>query len=167
LPGGPASGMMTSMDPQRMKKIIIALVAVIVFLSLPVALAVVGGWGLWQERQARREQEAEFSEALRQSLERAADVVLPSPTLGADAVTVETPSGDLAAESRRIIRLAKGVGGSASSWNDGTSVRVIANVPAGAETLFRESVGRGVYDLASAGEGGPMTVVEVLVKPAD
>jgi hypothetical protein len=41
----------------------------------------------------------------------------------------------------------------------------VANVPRTAETIFRESVSRGVYDLNSAGDSGPMTVVEVLLKP--
>lgn len=157
--------MMPDMESHAVKKRLIALLAVFAFLALPVALAVVGGWSLWQERQNRRVQEAEFSEALRQSLERAADVVLPVPTLSTDAVTVEVAPAGLESELQRVIRLAKGVGGSASSWNDGSSVRIIANIPTGSATLFRESVARGVYDLASAGDHGPMTVVEVLIKP--
>lgn len=154
------------MDHPTVKKTTMAFVAVLAFLALPVALAVVGGWDMWKERRARREQETEFNEALRRSLERAADVVLPSPTLGADALEVQVPPDRLDAEVRRVIRLAEGVGGSASSWNDGRSTRVVANVPGRAEALFRESVTRGVYDLASAGDSGPMTVVEVLVEPA-
>jgi hypothetical protein len=157
--------MMAAVKPKSFKKTAIALAAVAVFLSLPVALAVVGGWGLWKEREARKVQEAEFSDALRQSLERAADVVFPVPTLGADAVTVQCAPADFEKEVQRVVRLAEGVGGSASSWNDGDSVRIISNVPGGAETLFRESVTRGVYDLNTAGDSGPMTVVEVLIKP--
>ena len=123
------------------------MVAVAVFLSLPIALAVVGGWGLWKEREARKVQEAEFSDALRQSLERAADVVFPVPTLGADAVKVPCKPQDFEKEVQRVVRLAEGIGGSASSWNDG------------------DSVTRGVYDLNAAGDSGPMTVVEVLIQP--
>jgi type II secretory pathway pseudopilin PulG len=152
-------------DQKPAQKKLIALVAVAVFLSLPIALAVVGGWGLWKEREARKVQEAEFNEALRQSLERAADVVFPVPTLGADAVKVQCPPKEFEGEVQRVVRLAEGIGGSASSWNDGDSVRIIANVPGSAETLFRESVARGVYDLNAAGDSGPMTVVEVLIQP--
>jgi hypothetical protein len=80
-------------------------------------------------------------------------------------LVVECRTADLEAELQRVVRLAGGLGGSASSWNDGKSVRIVANVPRTAETLFRESVGRGVYDLNSAGDSGPMTVVEVLLQP--
>ncbi len=157
--------MMAAVEHQPVKKKAVALVAVAVFLSLPIALAMVGGWGLWKERQARKVQEAEFSEALRQSLERAADVVFPVPTLGADAVNVQCSPKNFEKEVQRVVRLAEGVGGSASSWNDGDSVRILANVPGSAETLFRESVTRGVYDLNAAGDSGPMAVVEVLIEP--
>lgn len=157
--------MLPPVEQQSFKKKAIALAAVAVFLSLPIALAVVGGWGVWKERQARKVQEVEFNEALRESLERAADVVFPVPTLGADALTVQCTPADFEKELQRVVRLAEGVGGSASSWNDGDSVRIIANVPGSAETLFRESVTRGVYDLNTAGDGGAMTVVEVLIKP--
>jgi hypothetical protein len=69
-------------------------------------------------------------------------------------------------ELQRVVRLAAGVGGTASSWNDGETVRVVANVPSSAEVLFRESVERGVYDLNAAGESGTMVMVEVLLQPA-
>ena len=134
-------------------------------LVLPVALGVIGGWGMWREREAREAAEEQFNEALRQSLERAADVVLPAPSLGAGALTVECPSEKFEAELQRVVRLAEGVGGAASSWNDGASVRVVASVPGSAETLFREAVERGVYDLAAARETGERTVVEVLIRP--
>jgi len=156
--------MLSGMEQDAAKKKFQAAVAVAVFLSLPLALAIVGGWGMWQHRQVRKVQEAEFSEALRQSLERAADTVFPVPSLGANAVVVKCKPGHFEAEVQRVVRLAEGVGGSASAWNDGDSVRILANVPGGAETLFRESVGRGVYDLNAAGEGGPLTVVEVVIK---
>jgi hypothetical protein len=67
---------------------------------------------------------------------------------------VECRTTDLEAELQRVVRLAGGLGGSASSWNDGKSVRIVANVPRTAEALFRESVSRGVYDLKSAGDSG-------------
>ena len=155
------------MDAERRKRLAVIAGVVLLALVLPVALAVVGGWGMWKERQVRREAEAEFGEALRQSLERAADVVLPAPTLGEGAMVVECPMDKFQAELQRIVRLAKGVGGSASSWNDGASVRIVASVPGSAETLFRESVERGVYDLNAAGEAGPRAVVEVLIRPVE
>ena len=152
------------MDWSNIKKKGIAAGAVAVFLSLPLALAIVGGWGMWKDRQDLRAQEAQFSEAVRQSVERAADTVFPAPSLGADPVTVECKAEDFEGEVQRVVRLAKGIGGTASSWNDGKTMRVIANVPGSAETLFRESVGRGVYDLNAAGDSGPMTAVEVVIK---
>jgi len=157
--------MMAGMEAKAVKRKAIALVAVGVFLSLPLALAVVGGWGIWQDRKAQQVAQTEFNEALRQSLERAADVALPAPTLSDGALVLECPMDQFEAELQRLVRLAKGVGGSASSWNDGESVRVVASVPGSAETLFREAVERGVYDLNAAGETGPKVVVEVLLKP--
>ena len=79
---------------------------------------------------------------------------------------VELPMEKFEEELQRVLRFAAGVGGTASSWNDGESVRVVANVPSSAEVLFRESVDRGVYDLNAAGESGAMVMVEVLIKPA-
>ena len=141
------------------------LVIVLTALVLPLALAVVGGRAMWQDSRAKQEAQTQFNEALRQSLERAAETVLPTPTLGTDALVVSCKMEELESELQRVVRLAEGLGGSASSWNDGKTVRVVANVPGSTETLFRESVSRGVYDLNSAGDAGPMSVVEVLIKP--
>jgi hypothetical protein len=153
------------MEQKAVKKKSIALVAVGVFLSLPLALAVIGGWGMWKDRRAQQVAQTEFNEALKQSLERAADVALPAPSMGDGALVLECPVDQFEVELQRVVRLAKGVGGSASSWNDGESVRLVASVPGSAETLFREAVDRGVYDLNAAGETGARTVVEVLIKP--
>ena len=138
---------------------------VLLALVLPVALAVVGGWGMWREHQVQKQAQVQFNEAMQQSLERAADVVLPVPTLGEGVLVVECPMDKFEAELQRVVRLAKGVGGTASTWNDGESVRLMASVPGSAETLFREAIERGVYDLNAAGETGPRTVVEVLIRP--
>jgi len=126
---------------------------------------VVGGRAMWQNHRAKQEAQTQFNEALRQSLERAAETVLPTPTLGTDALVVSCKMEELESELQRVVRLAEGLGGSASSWNDGKTVRVVANVPGSTETIFRESVSRGVYDLNSAGDAGPMSVVEVLIEP--
>ncbi len=153
------------MSVQWTKKRIVILALVLAALVLPLALVIVSGRSMWEQRQARQEAQTEFNEALHQSLERAAETVLPVPTLGDNALVVECRTTDLEAELQRVVRLAGGLGGSASSWNNGKSVRIVANVPRTAETIFRESVSRGVYDLNSAGDSGPMSVVEVLLKP--
>jgi type II secretory pathway pseudopilin PulG len=153
------------MSVQWTKKRSVMLALVLAALVLPLALVIVSGRSMWEQRQARQEAQTEFNQALRQSLERAAETVLPVPTLGDNALVVECRTTDLEAELQRVVRLAGGLGGSASSWNNGKSVRIVANVPRTAETTFRESVSRGVYDLNSAGDSGPMTVVEVLLKP--
>ena len=155
-------GVMTA-DPTKNRAIMLAIV--LTALVLPLALAVVGGRAMWQDRRAKQEAQTQFNEALRQSLERAAETVLPTPTLGTDALVVSCKMEELESELQRVVRLAEGLGGSASSWNDGKTVRVVSNVPGSTETLFRESVSRGVYDLNSAGDAGPMSVVEVLIKP--
>ena len=155
------------MNDERTKKRLLTVGVVLLALVLPVALAAFGGWSLWQERKARQAAQVEFNEALRQSLERAAEVVLPVPTLGEGALVVEYPTDKFEAELQRVVRLAKGVGGTASSWNDGETVRIVANVTRSAETMFRESVERWVYDLKAAGDTGAMTVVEVLLRPVD
>jgi len=154
---------MVSFDVTKKRATMLAVV--LAALVLPLALAVIGGRVMWQDRRARQVAQTQFNDTLRQSLERAADTVLPAPTLGSDALLLQCKMNDLESELQRVVRLAEGLGGSASSWNDGKTVRVVANVPAGVEALFRESVTRGVYDLNSAGDGGPMTIVEVLIKP--
>ena len=154
------------MDNLRIRKLIIIAAVVFAALLLPVALLVFGVRGMWKERAEQRASQAQFSEALRQSLEKTADVVLPAPTLGEGAMVVALPLEKFENELQRVLRLAAGVGGTASSWNDGETVRVVANVPSSAEALFRESVERGVYDLNAAGESGTMVMVEVLLQPA-
>jgi len=159
-------GKVAAMMDEGFKKRLIMGAVVMLALVLPIALAVVGGWGMWRENQARKAAQVEFDAALQESLERAADVVLPVPTLGEGALVVECLPDKLEGELQRVVRVAKGIGGTASSWNDGESVRIVANVPASAEVMFRESIERGVYDLKAAGDGGTMTVVEVLIRPA-
>ena len=154
------------MDNLRIRKLIIIAAVVFAALLLPVALLVFGVRGMWKERAEQRASQAQFSEALRQSLEKTADVVLPAPTLGEGAMVVALPLEKFENELQRVLRLAAGVGGTASSWNYGETVRVVANVPSSAEVLFRESVERGVYDLNAAGESGTMVMVEVLLQPA-
>ena len=154
------------MDNLRIRKLIIIAAVVFAAILLPVALLVFGVRGMWKERAEQRASQAQFSDALRQSLEKTADVVLPAPTLGEGAMVVALPLEKFENELQRVLRLAAGVGGTASSWNDGETVRVVANVPSSAEVLFRESVERGVYDLNAAGESGTMVMVEVLLQPA-
>lgn len=154
------------MNNLRIRKLIIIAAVVFAALLLPLGLLVFGVRGIWKERAEQRASQAQFSEALRLSLEKTADVVLPAPTLGEGAMVVALPLEKFEDELQRIVRLAAGVGGTASSWNDGETVRVVANVPSSAEVLFRESVERGVYDLNAAGESGTMVMVEVLLQPA-
>jgi hypothetical protein len=154
------------MDNLRIRKLIIIAAVVFAALLLPLGLLVFGVRGIWKERAEQRASQAQFSEALRLSLEKTADVVLPVPTLGEGAMVVALPLEKFEDELQRVVRLAAGVGGTASSWNDGETVRVVANVPSSAEVLFRESVERGVYDLNAAGESGTMVMVEVLLQPA-
>ena len=154
------------MDNPRIRKLIIIAAVVFAALLLPLGLLVFGVRGMWKERAEQRASQAQFSEALRLSLEKTADVVLPAPTLGDGAMVVALPLEKFEDELQRVVRLAAGVGGTASSWNDGETVRVVANVPSSAEVLFRESVERGVYDLNAAGESGTMVMVEVLLQPA-
>jgi len=153
------------MEVAAKKKVLFAVLVVLLALALPVGLVVFGVRGMWQERKAQAETRAEFDEALRLALERAAETVLPAPTLGDEAIVLECAPEDCEPEVQRVVRLAKGVGGSASSWNDGTSVRLVASVPRSVEELFRDSVTRGVYDLVAANETKPMVMVEVLIRP--
>jgi hypothetical protein len=148
------------------KKVLLALSVVALALVLPLALAVSGAFGLWREHRARQEERAEFDGALRESLERAADTLWPAPTLGDEAVVLECPPDRLESELQRVVRLVRGAGGTASSWNDGETVRVVAGVPRSAEELFRRAVQGGVFDLASAGETKPIVMVEVVLRPS-
>ena len=139
---------------------------VLAALVVPLALAVYGGWTLWRGARPVPSADAAPSEALRAAAERAAEAALPVPTLGTEVIEIRCAPGRFEAELQRVVRLADGVGGAASSWNDGQSVRILANVPAPNEDVFREAVKRGFYDIAVAGEAKPLTVVEVLLKPA-
>jgi len=87
------------------------------------------------------------------------------PTLAADALVIECGADRLEPEVQRVVRLAVGVGGAASSWNDGVTIRIIAKIPADTETVFRDAVSRGLYDMRIAQGSSATTVVEVLIKP--
>lgn len=153
------------MDEAARKKLLITTAVVLAALALPVALAATGGLSMWKDWRARKNGEAAHREALQAALERAADVSMPVPRLTGDEIVREIPETDFERELQRVVRLAKGVGGSAAAWNDGESVRIVANVPQTAEGLFRESLDRGVYDIAAAGESKSLTVVQVLLRP--
>ncbi len=149
---------------ERKRMIVILVVGAALF--LPLVLAIAGGWMMVKGEP--KGLNAAQSEALRQALERTANTVLPSPTLlGGRAIIMEMPLPELEEELQRVIRLAKGFGGSASSWNDGQSVKIFANVPTSAEALFRDSVQRGVFDMVVAGESSTMVMVEVVLRPED
>lgn len=157
---------MSEADEQKRQIVMLVVAAA---LLLPVALAVVGGWAMWSSRQAAAPSEPtpEQVEQLRAAVERAAETALPVPSfLASDAVVLEVPPDRFEGELQRVVRLATGVGGSASSYNDGSAVRIVARVPAGNGEVFRDALSRGVYDIAAAGESGPSTIVEVLLKPA-
>ena len=144
---------------------LIAAAVALVALSLPLALAVVGGVKIWQEMRSGPQAEPDTS-ALQEAAERAAEAVLPVPTLAADAETLECAPDRIEAEVQRVVRLADGVGGVASSWNDGESIRIIAKVPADAESIYRDAVKKGIYDLQIAKTTTQTTIVEVLIKAA-
>ncbi|MBE2179647.1 MAG: hypothetical protein IAE97_04170 [Chthoniobacterales bacterium] len=148
-------------------KLLIAVAVVLAALALPLALMVTGGWKMWTEYREQGRLEVEHKEALKASLERAADVAMPVPHLSEEVIVRDVPIVEFEAELQRVVRLANGVGGTAASWNDGESVRIVANVPKAAESLFRESLERGVYDIASAGESKPLTIVQVVLRPVE
>ena len=135
-------------------------------LALPLALAVIGGMKMWQETRSRPQAEPDTS-ALQEAAERAAEVALPVPTLAADAETLECSPDKIETEVQRVVRLADGVGGVASSWNDGQTIRIIAKVPTDAESIYRDAVKKGIYDLQIARTTTPTTIVEVLIKPTE
>jgi hypothetical protein len=149
---------------ERQKKILAAIGVTALALSLPVALAVIGGTKMWSERQAAQ-LSPEHSAALKEAAERAADAALPVPTLAANAAVIECTPDKTESEVQRIVRLSGGVGGAASSWNDGVSIRIIAKIPADAESVFRDAVARGIYDMKIAKGSEETTIVEVLIKP--
>jgi hypothetical protein len=150
----------------KQKKLLLMAAVVALALALPATLAVVGGRKLWDE--SRKPQlSPEHSAALREAAERAAEAALPVPTLGNDAVVVECGPDDIEAQVQRVVRLSSGVGGAASSWNDGQSIRIIAKIPSDAESVFRDAVSRGIYDIRIAQGSDQTSIVEVLIKPAD
>lgn len=149
---------------EKQKKILVAVGVTVLALALPVALAVIGGAKMWEERKTPQ-LSPEHSAALREAAERAADAALPVPTLAADAVVIECAPDETEPEVQRVVRLSGGVGGAASSWNDGVSIRIIAKIPADAENVFRDAVTRGIYDMKIAKGSEETTIVEVLIKP--
>ena len=153
------------MEPASRQKMIRMAVVVALALALPLALAIVGGWRMWTDYRARSEMQAAYSEALRESLERAADVAMPVPTLTDEAINLAVPADKFEPELQRVVRLAHGMGGSASSWNDGETVRIVASVPATSADLFRQAVQSNVVSMAAAGESDTMTVVQIVLRP--
>jgi len=155
------------MNEDAQKKRTTMMLVVAGALLLPVALAVAGGWAMWMARPpAPGEPSPEQVEQLRAAVERAAETALPVPRfLSSDAIVIECPEDGFEKEVQRVVRLATGLGGSASSYNDGATVRIVATVPEGNAAVFRDALQRGVYDIAAAGGGKPTTIVEVLLKP--
>lgn len=145
---------------------LIAAAVALLALALPVALAVIGGVKMWRETRAVPAVAPDTS-ALREAAERAAEAALPVPTLATDAETIDCAPDKVEAEVQRVVRLAGGVGGVTSSWNDGETVRIIAKIPSDAENFFRDAVKQGIYDLRIAQTGSQTTVVEVLIKPVE
>lgn len=152
------------MMPDRQKKILIAAGVALLALALPTALVLTGTLKMWGETRTPELAPGQAS-ALREAAERAVDAALPVPTLSADAVEVECPPENIEAEVQRVVRLASGVGGAASSWNDGQTLRIIAKVPEDADAIFRDAVKRGIYDMKVARGSRETSVVEVLIKP--
>ena len=156
---------MCGVSDDRAIKVLVRLAVALAARALPVALVAFGGWKMWHEHNAPAPS-AKTSEALRASAERAAETVLPTPTLGADPLAVQCAPENLEAELQRIVRLARGVGGSASFWNNGSTVRVMAGVPSAAEEIFRDAVRRGITYISMAGASKPSMIVEVVVSTA-
>ena len=146
------------------KKMLLAAGVAALAIALPLTLAVIGGRKMWEETRSRPVAEPVTS-ALQEAAERAAEAALPVPTLAPDAETLECASDKIEAEVQRVVRLANGVGGVASSWNDGQTIRIIAKIPADAESIYRDAVKKGIYDLQIAQTATQTTIVEVLIKP--
>lgn len=151
---------------EKQKKLLLMAGVVGLALILPITLAVVGARQMWKESRAPQIT-PEHSAALQEAAERAADVALPVPTLASDAVVLECGPEDVEAQVQRVVRLSGGVGGAASSWNDGKTVRLLAKIPADAEKAFRDAVAQNVYDMKIAKGSERTTVVEVLIRPAE
>lgn len=152
------------MQGDKQKKMLIASGVVALALGLPVALLVVGGMKMWKGSRAPQPP-PELAAALREAAERAVDAALPAPSLAADALVVRCGPDRLESEVQRVVRLAGGVGGAASSWNNGQTIRIIAKVPADAAGVFRDAVKQGIYDMKTAQASRETTVVEVLIEP--
>lgn len=150
---------------EKQTKLLVVMGVVALALALPIALAVIGGLKMWQEAKAPQ-LGAEHSAALKEAAERAADAALPVPTLASDAVVIECEPEKVEPEVQRIVRLAVGVGGAASSWNDGKTIRLLAKIPADAEPVYRDAVAKGIYDMKIARGSERTTVVEVLISPS-
>lgn len=149
----------------RGKKVLVMAGIVGLALILPATLAVVGMRQMWRER-SQAQTSPRHSAALKEAAERAADAALPVPTLAADALVVQCEPKEFEAQVQRIVRLSGGVGGAASSWNDGKTIRILAKIPADAEGAFRDAVSRDIYDMKIAKGSEGTTVVEVLIKPS-
>lgn len=134
-------------------------------LAVPIGLLAAGAWSMWTDYRERRKMEAAYSEALRESAERAADMVMPVPTLTDEAIVLKVPADKFEPELQRIVRLAHGIGGSAASWNDGETVRIVANVPSTAAELFRDAVNSNVVSMTAAGDAGMKSVVQIVLRP--
>lgn len=134
-------------------------------LAVPLALLAGGAWNVWKDYRARSAMQTAYHEALRDAAERAADVVMPVPTLSDDVMRLDVPADKFESELQRIVRLAHGIGGSAASWNDGETVRIIANVPTTAAELFRDAVNSNVLSMTAAGDSEMKTVVQIELRP--
>ena len=92
---------------------------------------------------------------------------MPVPTLTDEAIDLRMPAGSLESELQRVVRLAHGVGGGASSYNDGETVRIVANVPKSSADLFRQAVKGNVLNLTAAGESESMTIIQIVLRPEE
>lgn len=151
-----------SIDPANAKTKM--LWVVLLALAMPVVLVAGAAWMMFRGEKQPTPDPARAA-AMQSAIERAAETVMPAPSLGSDVLSVACPPEKMEAEVQRVVRLARGVGGSASSWNNGEVVRIIAKIPSGAATLYQEAVTRGYYDAAAAGDGSAKTIVEVVIRP--
>ena len=138
---------------------------VMIALAVPLALVATAAWMMFGSGKQPPADPARAA-AMQAAIERAAETVMPAPSMGGDVLNVACPADKMEQEVQRVVRLARGVGGSASSWNNGEQVRIIAKVPASSAELYREAVSRGYYDAAAAGDEGAKAIVEVVIRPA-
>lgn len=151
-----------STDPASAKAKMIWLV--MIALAVPVALIAVAAWMMLRGEQ-RPTTDPVRAAAMQAAIEKAAETVMPVPSMGSDVLTVECSADKMEQEVQRVVRLARGVGGSASSWNNGEVIRIIAKIPSGSAALYHEAVSRGYYDAAAAGDEGAKAIVEVVIRP--